>query len=115
MTEKKASLKREMSTSTTHDTRPRLIIGLDFGTTWSGIAWGLESCPGDVEVIQSWPSDGNKTTEKVPTLLAYRDSKLAWGHQVDHPGNRLDDTIEGVKLLLDEKQIYRFKPASNSK
>ncbi|CAG8290055.1 unnamed protein product [Penicillium salamii] len=115
MTEKKASLKKKMSISTTHDTRPRLIIGLDFGTTWSGIAWGLESCPGDVEVIQSWPGDGNKTTEKVPTLLAYRDSKLAWGHQVDHPGNRLDDTIEGVKLLLDEKQIYRFEPASHSK
>ncbi|CAG8300912.1 unnamed protein product [Penicillium salamii] len=119
MTEQKVLLNRQMSNLTILDTRPRLIIGLDFGTTWSGfvglgytyqyfrvsdsysIAWGQASCP--------------ETTEKVPTLLAYRDSKLAWGHQVDNSGNRPDDTIEGVKLLLDEKQIYRFKPASNSK
>ncbi|CAG7943854.1 unnamed protein product [Penicillium salamii] len=104
-----------MSNLSVLETRPRLIVGLDFGTTWSGIAWGLASSPGDVEIIQSWPGDGNKTTEKVPTLLAYRGSKLAWGHQVERSGNRPVDTIEGVKLLLDERQTYQFKPASISK
>ena len=54
------------------------------------------------------------TSEKVPTLLSYRGSKLAWGHQVDHSGERPDTTIEGVKLLLDPSQTYRFKPARDA-
>jgi hypothetical protein len=54
--------------------RPRLIVGIDFGTTFSGyvnyfllayqanlrsVAWGMDGCPDDIEVIQTWPGGGN--------------------------------------------------------
>jgi hypothetical protein len=54
--------------------RPRLIVGIDFGTTFSGyvnisllanqvnlrsVAWGMEDCQDDIEVIQTWPGGGN--------------------------------------------------------
>lgn len=55
---------------------PRIVVGIDFGTTFSGfvtdrnvksvlkadddsIAWALEDCPDDIEVIQTWPAGGN--------------------------------------------------------
>ncbi|CAI7612588.1 unnamed protein product [Penicillium bialowiezense] len=108
-------LERRMSEVAIVDDRARLIIGLDFGTTWSGIAFGMENCPGDIEVIQTWPGGNNRTSEKVPTHLQYRDTKIAWGHQIDHSEERSKTVIQGVKLLLDESQVYRFEPARKSK
>ncbi|KAJ5964982.1 uncharacterized protein N7479_004858 [Penicillium vulpinum] len=96
--------------------RPKLIVGVDFGTTFSGVAWGMEDSPDDIEVIQTWPGGGNITSQKVPTLSSYRDGRMKWGHQTDqssHPGNE-HGLIQGVKLLLDESQKYRYAPASDS-
>lgn len=54
--------------------RPTLIVGVDFGTTFSGqvmhfpliyeanrhsVAWGLKDRPDDVDLVQSWPGGGN--------------------------------------------------------
>ncbi|KAJ5325285.1 Heat shock protein 70 family [Penicillium brevicompactum] len=112
---KKTSLERRMSKITVVDDRARLIVGLDFGTTWSRVAFGMENCPGDIEVIQTWPGGSNRTTEKVPTLISYRGTKLAWGYQIDYTEEGSKTTIQGLKLLLDESQAYRFEPARESK
>ncbi|KAJ5365517.1 hypothetical protein N7517_008403 [Penicillium concentricum] len=96
--------------------RPKLIVGVDFGTTFSGIAWGLEDCPDDIELIQTWPGGGNITSQKVPTLCSYENNGMKWGHQTDqssHPGSE-HGLIQGVKLLLDESQKLRYKPATDS-
>jgi molecular chaperone DnaK (HSP70) len=95
----------------------------------------LKDCPGDIELIQTWPGGGNSesqtkeipssskltdssivTSQKVPTLCSYDDERMKWGHQTDQssqPGtqNRL---IQGVKLLLDESQKFRYAPAIES-
>lgn len=55
------------------------------------------------------------TTEKVPTLISYDGSKITWGHQIDQFGDKSDATIQGVKLLLDESQTYRYAPAAHSR
>ena len=54
--------------------RPTLIVGVDFGTTFTGqvmhfpliyksnrhsVAWGLIDRPDDVDLVQSWPGGGN--------------------------------------------------------
>ncbi|KAJ5977810.1 hypothetical protein N7501_001152 [Penicillium viridicatum] len=100
----------------TTEERPKLIVGVDFGTTFSGVAWGLEDCPDDIELIQTWPGGGNITSQKVPTLCSYEGKHMKWGYQTDqsiHPGKE-QRLIQGVKLLLDESQKFRYKPATES-
>ncbi|KAJ5186887.1 hypothetical protein N7449_009881 [Penicillium cf. viridicatum] len=100
----------------TTEERPKLIVGVDFGTTFSGVAWGLEDCPDDIELIQTWPGGGNITSQKVPTLCSYDGKHMKWGYQTDqsiHPGKG-QQLIQGVKLLLDGSQKFRYAPASDS-
>ncbi|KAL5349552.1 hypothetical protein ACLOAV_005847, partial [Pseudogymnoascus australis] len=92
-----------------------IIIGIDFGTTFSGIAWTTEGCPDDLEVISSWPGSQNRTSEKVPSVMAYETRKekraFRWGFQV----SPFTDSIRGLKLLLDESQQNRYGPSVRSK
>lgn len=50
------------------------------------------------------------TSQKVPSILAYRSSRSQWGFQV----NDLSEAIRGFKLLLDENQKFRYKPTTDS-
>ncbi|KAJ5143425.1 uncharacterized protein N7515_002212 [Penicillium bovifimosum] len=97
--------------------RPKLIVGIDFGTTFSGVAWGLEDNPDSIDLIQTWPGGGNTTSQKVPTLCSYKDNRLIWGYQADLPRcpGEQQQLIRGVKLLLDESQQFRYAPAVNSR
>ncbi|KAJ5573352.1 uncharacterized protein N7459_007779 [Penicillium hispanicum] len=74
------------------------------------IAWALEDCADDVEVVQTWPGEGSNSSQKAPTLLSYQRNRVKWGYQVDD----LTDAIRGVKLLLDENQKFRYAPAAES-
>lgn len=74
----------------------RIVIGVDFGTTFSGVAWAISTGnhPGDVEVITRWPNfTGVKThSEKVPTKLRrLGNGDLQWGFLVppDAPNNEI--------------------------
>ncbi|CAI4217302.1 unnamed protein product [Parascedosporium putredinis] len=49
----------------------RLIVGVDFGTTFSGVAAVYTSTPDDIEIIKSWPGGNGITSDKVPTEIAY--------------------------------------------
>ncbi len=44
-----------------------LIVGIDFGTTFSGVAWVISTRPDDIQVITSWddPSYRNADRPKV--------------------------------------------------
>lgn len=56
------------------------------------------------------------TSQKVPTLCSYDGKHTKWGYQTDkliHPGKE-QRLIQGVKLLLDESQKFRYTPASKS-
>ncbi|KFY95920.1 hypothetical protein V500_02611 [Pseudogymnoascus sp. VKM F-4518 (FW-2643)] len=92
-----------------------IIIGIDFGTTFSGVAWTTEGCPDDLEVISSWPGSQNKTSEKVPSVMAYETRKgkraFRWGFQVSPFTDSIRDSIRGLKLLLDESQQSRYGPS----
>ncbi|KAK5629368.1 hypothetical protein RRF57_005083 [Xylaria bambusicola] len=49
----------------------RLIVGIDFGTTFSGVAAVYTSTPDDVEIIKTWPGGNGITSDKVPTEISY--------------------------------------------
>lgn len=49
----------------------RVIVGVDFGTTHSAVAWALTSSPGEYEVITTWPGQVGKDWGKVPSDISY--------------------------------------------
>ncbi|KAH6859112.1 hypothetical protein BKA58DRAFT_473205 [Alternaria rosae] len=74
-----------------------LVIGIDFGTTYSGVAWAtfadFES--DQVNLITTWPGTGREEG-KVPTELFYEDGEMMWGYEIPVDG----DPIRWFKLLL---------------
>lgn len=70
----------------------KVIISIDFGTTFSGVAWAQTKRPKERSAIDKWPSSKNThddiKSEKVPTLLRYSgfgNEELEWGFQI--PGD----------------------------
>ncbi|KAF8249042.1 actin-like ATPase domain-containing protein [Wilcoxina mikolae CBS 423.85] len=99
--------------------KKRFVIGLDFGTTYTGFAYSDSSLSPDdvhsIQIVHEWPGTGSNTTkEKVPSQIAYgnfHDGETeAWGFLI--PPNvkrhswlklRLDKAIEWPEL-----QFWRF-------
>lgn len=88
-------------------TSPRkLVIAIDFGTTFSGVAYWLGRDKPDsnqVRVICEWPAalpyDGEKP--QVPTQLQYQDDgAVQWGNLISDKTT----SIKWVKLLLLEQR-----------
>ena len=64
----------------------KIIVAIDFGTTYSGIAWAETQRHDRRTAITTWPvsqaiRDG-KTSEKVPTKLRHTAQGIQWGFQV---------------------------------
>jgi len=49
----------------------RLVVGVDFGTTYSGVAAVYSATPEDVDIIKTWPGGNGITSDKVPTEISY--------------------------------------------
>ncbi|KAM7198281.1 hypothetical protein V8F33_005072 [Rhypophila sp. PSN 637] len=88
----------------------RIVIGLDFGTTYSGVAYcderGAREGTAGVKLIMSWPGiiSQNATNEKVPSRIAYGPPPVAeilWGNQIK--ANTKSTVHACMKLRLDEK------------
>ncbi|KAI1108354.1 hypothetical protein F5Y14DRAFT_457113 [Nemania sp. NC0429] len=82
-----------------------LVVGIDFGTTFSGVSWLIckPGCPpGQPEVISLWQTSpdnrrDNSDSQKVPTKIHYNEKgEMSWGFKV--PAGA--ETIEWFKLLL---------------
>ncbi|KAL9607109.1 MAG: hypothetical protein Q9167_007949 [Letrouitia subvulpina] len=95
----------------------QLVIALDFGTTFSGIAYGFtQSSQSDPTSVQDWPGTEGWQFPKTPTIFCYNrqdSSFFSWGSQVE-PTN--PEKIEAIKLLLDPDQpTPSFVPDFNTK
>lgn len=42
----------------------RLIVGVDFGTTFSGVAAAYSATPDDVDIVKSWPGGNGMHNER---------------------------------------------------
>ncbi|KAI9705053.1 MAG: hypothetical protein M1836_006836 [Candelina mexicana] len=91
-----------------------LVIGLDFGTTYSGVAYGFTTKPEEIFTITDWPGARGRKVPKVPTIIKYNDDgSFTWGYELDQS---TEGRIEGIKLLLDPDQPQPlYVPASNTK
>jgi hypothetical protein len=66
----------------------RIVVGLDFGTTYSGLAWADTSNPDACHGVSGWPGGDARgaESEKVPTTLNYDGYKARWGFEVAKGG-----------------------------
>lgn len=94
-------------------TPDRLIVGVDFGTTFSGVAAVYTPTPDDIEIIKTWPGGNGITSDKVPTELMYSmpadaapgtEPTVRWGFQFKPEEARL----RCIKLFLDRSQKLPF-------
>lgn len=76
-----------------------VIIGIDFGTTFSGVAFTWSNRIEHMEVVASWDSElhSNSTEHKAPTAISFgAKSKVQWGYGVAAEAEQL----KRFKLLL---------------
>ncbi|KAF9208192.1 hypothetical protein BGZ49_009509 [Haplosporangium sp. Z 27] len=83
-----------------------LLVAIDFGTTFSGVAYAFKS-NGDVLEMTTWPHQAN-LYGKVPTVSAYSkdsDQLHSWGYAAKAamltPNGRNLDLLQKFKLFLD--------------
>ncbi|KAL6356472.1 hypothetical protein LRP88_10069 [Fusarium phalaenopsidis] len=87
------------------DEAPILIIGIDFGTTYSGVAYSRRK--NTPKLITNWKNlrNFNQDKEKVPSTVFYNQmtaGEFSWGHAVPIG----EDVLRWLKLLLvDENDL----------
>ncbi|KAH7139869.1 Hsp70 family protein-like protein [Dactylonectria estremocensis] len=95
-----------MNEPLTYDAQEKVIIALDFGTTFSGIAFCFaDQAEPSVTSIQNWPGAEGRSAPKVPTLINYDPSDkntFTWGASIGWMNQ--SESVVGVKLLLDPSQ-----------
>ncbi|XXH01908.1 hypothetical protein Hte_008270 [Hypoxylon texense] len=74
-----------------------LVIGIDFGTTYSGAAWATNADfqAGRVNLITRWPNS-SREEGKAPTELFFEDGEEFWGYEIPAEA----DPVRWFKLLL---------------
>ncbi|KAI0387656.1 actin-like ATPase domain-containing protein [Hypomontagnella monticulosa] len=75
-----------------------LLFGVDFGTTFTGVAWVRTNQPENISIITKWESDlyGNREREKCPTSIHYGPDGTTWGYEIPSTA----EPIQWLKLLL---------------
>ncbi|KAK8075484.1 hypothetical protein PG997_010147 [Apiospora hydei] len=89
------------------DVKKSIVIAMDIGSTYSGVACGLtgdrsRSNNFQLDVVRGWPISGDNKCDlqKVPTQLHYgEDGKINWGYNIPDDAKRL----EWFKLLFTDK------------
>ncbi|KAJ4861040.1 hypothetical protein T069G_06028 [Trichoderma breve] len=101
------SYQTQAATDGEKNQEPTIVIGIDFGTTYSGVAWTTSSRPGHINIITNWDAVKNYCSdkEKVPSVIHYDDKgEISWGYTV--PEKASSFKFEWFKLcLLDEGDI----------
>lgn len=83
----------------------KIIVGIDFGTTYSGVAWAETQRPDRRVAVTVWPisktTREGESSDKVPTKLWYANGNdnPDWGFSI--PMNApSDEVVEWFKLLV---------------
>ncbi|KAI8096972.1 uncharacterized protein BX664DRAFT_325306 [Halteromyces radiatus] len=87
-----------------------VVVGIDFGTTYSGAAYGITTSEGEVCDISTWPKQAAYRYPKVPTMSLYDPETrklLHWGSAVRAECNKNNlrhkyFMLQQFKLFLDD-------------
>ncbi|KAI1757504.1 hypothetical protein F4782DRAFT_525317 [Xylaria castorea] len=88
----------------------KIIIGLDFGTTYSGAVWAHSKAPDDLNPVKDWPASrrGNRCVSslKIASQIRYLDNgEFEWGAQVAEDADPRE-VHKLFKLLLVEGNLF---------
>ncbi|KAF4628841.1 hypothetical protein G7Y89_g9311 [Cudoniella acicularis] len=92
----------------------KIVVGIDFGTTFSGVAYG-NTHDGHLNIVQQWPgmsSPLDRSSEKVPTQILYDSEALGgfkWGYQIR------DDVPRHQWFKLDLESTYKPSTALSNR
>ncbi|KAL9000115.1 MAG: hypothetical protein Q9169_001190 [Polycauliona sp. 2 TL-2023] len=81
----------------------QFIVSIDFGTTYTAVAWVDASSPNQIEIISNWPTAGQVVGSQVPTEIAYGyndRTKISWGYNISPKAQK----IKWFKLSLELEQ-----------
>ena len=123
-------------TSSDSDSTASIVIGIDFGTTFTGVAYAftdslneneirinsetrneLETVVEKITMLKQWPNVSQQFAEKTPTHLAYNSANgkvVSWGGLVG-PAHASDTTIGGFKLGLHSGARHHYTTAAASR
>ncbi|KAJ4985396.1 hypothetical protein SVAN01_09151 [Stagonosporopsis vannaccii] len=82
-----------------------IVVGIDFGTTYSGASWARCAGHQTIRVVNDWPNPASSfaTSDKVASQLSYKDGKLwHWGYSV----HLTEKALVWFKLLLEPANKY---------
>ncbi|KAL9085633.1 MAG: hypothetical protein Q9165_007534 [Trypethelium subeluteriae] len=81
-----------------------IVVGVDFGTTHSGVSWAVNRGNKEIRLVDNWPNPlaTNATHEKVPTAISYEEAAPElWGYNVK-PDKQ---SFRWFKVLLNTTQF----------
>ncbi|KAH7341154.1 hypothetical protein BKA66DRAFT_544029 [Pyrenochaeta sp. MPI-SDFR-AT-0127] len=79
--------------------RNHINIGIDFGTTYSGVSWAISGIhKPEIHTVKDWPKE---KAVKVPTEVAYTRGTVQWGYSIPPDAER----VSWFKLLLAEERL----------
>ncbi|KAF6221406.1 hypothetical protein HO133_002261 [Letharia lupina] len=109
----KPKRKRQETKKATKEPDRKILVAVDFGTTFSGIAWAQTRQPEVPSIIIQWPDATSDSLEgvssdKVPTEITYDGENYRWGFQIKDPEQR----HQWFKLALDSSQARDMDLAS---
>ncbi|KAI9821960.1 MAG: hypothetical protein M1827_002542 [Pycnora praestabilis] len=88
----------------------RIVVGVDFGTTYSALAWADTSNPNNVEIIKNWPTSGQLVGSQTPSEIAYPDgdtSNYSWGYDISPRARK----VKWFKLGLESENDIMQLPS----
>lgn len=95
----------------------RVVVAIDFGTTYSGYAYSFTNHPEDIHLMRSIQGGryGSPSTHKIPTILLLNEKGRfhSFGHEAREAYHNLDENeaknwfyFEKFKLELHTRKVY---------
>lgn len=89
----------------------RIVVGIDFGTTFTAVAWAETSRPSQIELITNWPTAGALVGAQVPSELSYPNdgdtTNYSWGYNISPKAKK----VKWFKLALEtDSDIFKLPP-----
>ncbi|KAI3337561.1 hypothetical protein HD806DRAFT_476989 [Xylariaceae sp. AK1471] len=91
--------------------RPDIIVAIDFGTTYTGVAWARpqrnQVLQSPIQVLHNWPGASVKNEQKVHTCLVYNEdgSLSSWGYLCEDDDAPEKQRREFFKVFLDRETL----------
>ncbi|KAJ4398854.1 hypothetical protein N0V91_009905 [Didymella pomorum] len=77
-----------------------IVVGIDFGTTYSGVSWAINGGEKKIHIVNDWPNPNASVanSDKVASKISYQNWKAKnWGFNVELK----EQSLSWFKLLLD--------------